>query len=240
MKTLFLFFGLLLTLSTFAQFEKITGNGNLKKEDRKVGTFNAIASSGSWNIKISYGNSETIQVEGDENILPYLITEVKDGQLQIKQKKLVNFRTKNNLVVYVSLTKLTSLSLSGSGNVNGDGAFTNGGKTDIRVAGSGNVDLSFDHFNEISIALSGSGNVKLKASNSSNNIDAKLSGSGNIDCSNVPCNDAFASISGSGNIKFYAKKLIDARVAGSGRVYYKGDATNINIHSTNKGSVVKM
>ncbi len=66
------------------------------------------------------------------------------------------------MVVYVSMTKINTLQLSGSGNINGDGAFSNSGKTEIAVSGSGNIKLDFDSFNELDLALSGSGNIDLK------------------------------------------------------------------------------
>ena len=238
MKTLLFSFFALITLSSHSQWRSITGNGNVTKETREVSNFTGVSLSGNMNVQLAYGASNSITVEGDENLLSYIETKVEDGNLVIKSKDKVGFKTKNKLIIYVSLTKLTELRVSGSGNISGTGDFSNDGKTNISVSGSGNINIGINSFNETKIAISGSGNVTLKGS-STNNIDATVSGSGNIDCSNFSCNDVFAHVSGSGNIKVFANKSIDARVSGSGNIYYKGSATNINLKSSGSGKIIK-
>ena len=233
--TLFTF----ISICSFAQWEKITGNGNMKKETREVSGFTGIALSGNMNVQLSYGTSNTISVEGDENVLPYIETKVEDGVLQVRTKNKTSLNTRNKLMVYVSLTKLTVLKVSGSGNITGDGDFSNDGKTNIALSGSGNINVGMNSFNETAIAISGSGNVTLKGK-STNNIEAAISGSGNIDCSDVACNDVSAHVSGSGNIKVFANKSIDAKVSGSGSIYYKGSATNISLKSSGSGKIIKV
>lgn len=229
---------MLISAGSFAQWETITGNGNVKKETRQVSGFQGVALSGSMNVELSYGSSNTITVEGDENILPYIETKVEDGVLEIKTKNRTGFKTRNKLIVYVSLTKLTEIRVSGSGNITGNGDFSNDGKTVVSVSGSGDINVGMNSFNEMRINVSGSGNVTLKGK-STNNIDATISGSGNIDCSEIQCNDVFAHVSGSGNIKVYANKSIDAKVSGSGNIYYKGSATSLNIKSSGSGKIIK-
>ena len=238
MKKLLLLLFTSITVCSFAQWETITGNGNVKKETRDVTGFTGVALSGNMNVQLAYGTSNTITVEGDENLLPYIETKVQDGVLQVKTKNRTGLKTRSKLMVYVSLTKVTELRVSGSGNITGNGDFSNDGKTNIAVSGSGNINVGMNSFNETKIAVSGSGNVTLKG-NSTNNIDATISGSGNIDCGDVACNDVFAHVSGSGNIKVYANRSIDAKVSGSGNIYYKGSATNINLKSSGSGKIIK-
>lgn len=236
-KLLFALFALI-TFSSYSQWQTITGNGNVKKETREVSGFTGVSLSGNMNVQLAYGTSNNITVEGDENLLPYIETKVEGCKLVVKSKDKVGLKSRNKLMVYVSLTKLTELRVSGSGNISGTGDFTNDGKTNISVSGSGNINVGMNSFNETKIAVSGSGNVTLKGK-STNNIDATISGSGNIDCSNVVCNDVFAHVSGSGNIRVFANKSIDARVSGSGNIYYKGSASNINLKSSGSGKIIK-
>lgn len=233
--TLFTF----ISVCSFAQWGKVTGNGNMKKETREVSGFTGVALSGNMNVELSYGTSNHITVEGDENVLPFIETKVEDGVLQVRTKNKTSLNTRNKLMVYVSLTKLTELKVSGSGNITGNGDFSNDGKTNIALSGSGNINVGMNSFNETAIAISGSGNVTLKGK-STNKIEAAISGSGNIDCSDIVCNDVSAHVSGSGNIKVFANKSIDAKVSGSGSIYYKGSATNINLKSSGSGKIIKV
>ena len=238
MKKLLLALFVLTSICVFAQQEKISGNGNLKKETRETSNFTGLLVSGNVSVDLSYGDSKSIVVEGDENILPYIETTVENGNLVIKTKDKVNVRTKNKLTVHVSMKKIERLRMSGSGNITGNGDFSNDSKTEIGVSGSGSINLAMNSFNETKINISGSGNVTLKGK-STNNINAAISGSGNIDCADVSCDDVNARVSGSGNIKVYANKSIDAKVSGSGNIYYKGAATNINLKSSGSGKIIK-
>ena len=240
MKNLLIALLTLISLNAFTQrWETIKGNGVIKKETREVSDYTSLLSKGSMNVQISYGNSNNIVVEADENLLPYIETTVEDGKLTIKSKKNVNLKSTSKMTVYVSMTKLNSLQLSGSGNINGEGAFSNPGKTDIGISGSGNIKLGFASFGDLELALSGSGNMDLKGT-ATNNINAAVSGSGNIECSDISSNDVDAKISGSGNIKVYANRSIDAKISGSGNLFYKGNASNISSKIAGSGKIVKM
>ena len=240
MKKLLIAIFALISLNSFCQlWETIKGNGQIKKETHQVSAYTSLLSKGSMNVQIAYGNSNNVVVEADENLLPYIETNVEDGKLIIKAKKNVNLKSTSKMVVYVSMTKINSLQLNGSGNINGEGAFSNPDKTDIGISGSGNIKLSFDSFGDLDLSLSGSGNMDLK-STATNNISAAVSGSGNIECSDISSNDVDAKISGSGNIKVYANKSIDAKISGSGNVYYKGSASNISSKIAGSGKVLKM
>ncbi|MEO8568469.1 MAG: head GIN domain-containing protein [Ginsengibacter sp.] len=240
MKKLLIALFVFLSFHSFAQrWETIKGNGQMKKETREAGNYTALASQGSMDVTIAYGNSNSIVVEADENLLPYIETSVENGKLTIKSKKGVNLKSSSKMLVHVSMTKINSLQQSGSGNIDGSGAFTSDGKTDIGVSGSGNLKLDFDSFKDLDLSVSGSGNVDLKSGNT-NNLSVKVSGSGNIDCSTVSSKDVDAKISGSGNIKVYASNSIDAKISGSGNVFYKGGAQNISSKVAGSGKVMKM
>lgn len=237
-KTLFLFF-VLYSCVSYGQWpwEKIDGNGHIIKETRKVSGYTGVSSSGSWDVMIAYGESDAIQVEGDENLLPYIETTVKDGQLEIRSRKNANLRSKKKITVYVSLTRMTAIHLSGSGDIMGEGKFENPGTTVFRVSGSGSIRINLHKIGKAEIGVSGSGNVRVSGSAAS--VSARISGSGNADCSSLICDDAHAQISGSGNIKLNANKSVEAQISGSGNVTYTGAASDIKKHVSGSGRVVK-
>lgn len=239
MKKLLVVLSAFISINTFAQkWETIKGDGNVKKETREVNNFTELASQGPMEVKIAYGNSDKITVEADENLLPYIETNVENGKLMIKSKKNVNLRSTSKMMVYVSMTKINVLHLSGSGNISGSGSFTNDDKTSMAVSGSGNLSLKFDTFKNLDVSVSGSGNINL--SGNANSVAAHVSGSGNIDCSSIKSNDVDVKLSGSGNIKVYADNSIDAIISGSGNVFYKGNAEKINSKVAGSGKVLKM
>ncbi len=240
MKKLIVIALLAFTLPAMAQWgswEKVEGNGKLTRQTRDVGNFHAISSAGSWDVMIAYGESNSIQVEGDENLLQYIETKVEGEKLVIRTRN-VNLRTRNKITVYVSVTQLTSVSLSGSGDIIGDGKFSNDGEGVFKVSGSGSIRISFDKYRSVDTHISGSGDIRL--SGSAGSLTAQISGSGSIDCVDLIADDVTANISGSGNIKAYANKSIEARVSGSGSVRYKGAAKDVSIRRAGSGRISKI
>jgi putative autotransporter adhesin-like protein len=240
MKKLMISLFMLISIGSFAQpWKNISGDGNVKKETRSVSGFTSLSTHGAIDVQISYGNSNTIEVQADENLLQYIETTVEDGKLTIKSQKNVNLKTRSKIVVSVSMTKINGLQLSGSGNINGTGDFTADDKTNIMVSGSGNIKLSSGNFKEMGLSISGSGNIDLN-NGTADNITLSISGSGNIDCSGITSNNVDAKISGSGNVRVNANKSIDAIISGSGNVYYKGTATNITTKIAGSGKAIKI
>lgn len=240
MKQLMILLFALISINAAAQpWETVKGNGQAKTETRQVNAFTSLSSGGAINVEITYGNSNSISIEADENLLTYIETTVDNGKLTIKSSKNKNLKSKSDITVRVSMTKITGFQQSGSGNISGEGAFTNDGETDFSISGSGNLKLGFNSFGDLDLSVSGSGNINLKG-NSTNKLEAKISGSGNIDCLKMAANDVDVKISGSGNVKVNAKNSIDAKIAGSGSVFYKGEATDIKSKVVGSGRVVKI
>lgn len=218
-------------------WEKIEGNGQIKKETRNTGTYMSVSSNGFWDINLVFGESGTIVLEGDENLLPYIETIVEDGNLKIKMKQKLNIRTKNRIKVTVPLKIMTGIALSGSGNIRGEGKFYNEGKTRVWLSGSGKIDIQFQKAGSIEAGISGSGGIRL--SGMAQTVDARVSGSGNADLSKLKAEEATAHISGSGDIELNASKTIDARISGSGNVSYSGSAEEVRKHLSGSGKLIK-
>lgn len=210
----------------------------MKKENRTVSAFTAIATAGSFDVDISYGNSNSITIEAEENLLPYLETTVEGNELRVGFRKGTNIRTTKRMKVTVSMTKMTGIKVAGSGNVEGSGDFSNDGTTQISVSGSGDVKLDFGRFEALDVKISGSGNMKLKGRETSK-ITAAVSGSGNIDAYDVTANEVTAKVSGSGNVNVTANRSVDASISGSGNVNYKGGASEIKQKTSGSGKVRK-
>jgi len=240
MKKLLFLLLMFTTTGLLAQpWQSVTGNGNLKKENRSVSPFNSLGSYGAFDVKIAYGNPGNIQVEADENLLPYIETNVENGKLEIRTKNHVSLKSKSKIVVFVSMTKINTLQLNGSGNIDGNGAFTSDGQTKLMLSGSGNIYLTRGSYDNLALAISGSGNMVIK-DGTADNISVEVSGSGNADCSAVTANHADVKISGSGNARVNVNKSMTATISGSGNVYYKGNATDISTKSVGSGKAIKI
>jgi hypothetical protein len=175
-------------------------------------------------------------VSAQRNILDVLETYVSNNKLVIKYRNNVNVRSHLPVTITLSAPDISSIFLSGSGNLETTGSFTPA-NLDLAVSGSGNIHMQQVHTGNIEAFVSGSGSIH---ANNGTTIEQKItiSGSGNIDLSNVSAKKVSTITSGSGNIKLYATDWLNVKISGSGNVYYRGNPS-INTSISGSGSVIR-
>ena len=227
-------FTVVLFLSIGAGYaQKVKGNGKTIEKTRNVGNFEGIGVSGSFDVFLVKGKEGRLDIRVEENLEPYLITEVKDGSLKIKWKKGVNIKTTNTTVVTVHFESVNALALAGSGDIIAKDEII-ADNLGLAIAGSGDIKLS-TKAGKIGAAISGSGDMEL--SGKSNHFEAKVAGSGDIDASDLVAEKADLKISGSGSIETNVQKEIVARVSGSGDIRYKGNPEIEDTKVSGSGSI---
>ena len=235
----FLTAGALLLLSALLLFNScdlaaIRGNGDLVKENRDEKDFNGIDAFISGKVVLHQGSSFKIEVQVEENLLPYLKTEVEAGKLNIYFSHSV--RDVDNLVVTVTMPELTSVELSGSADLVANDAFA-GQLIDMNVSGSGRIQMNHLDYNKVSVDVSGSGHIDLGGE--AIVLDASVSGSGQVDALDCPVKNAEANISGSGLVKLYVTDRLNAEISGSGDILYAGNPV-VDADISGSGSVRKI
>ncbi|MCI2229682.1 DUF2807 domain-containing protein [Polaribacter sp. MSW13] len=220
--------------NSWGSSKKIKGNGKIVTVNRTTSDYNGVGVGGSFDVILIKGKEGKITIEGEKNIIPYIITEVKGSTLQIKYKKNINVRTTKKLTITVAYNSLDKISLGGSGNIINKGVIKS---NDLKVSlgGSGNITLNID-VDEVKSSIGGSGNIKLTGN--SNELDCSIAGSGSVKAYGLKTNELDATIAGSGSISTTVKSKINAKVVGSGSIYYKGNPKHINTKSVGSGDVI--
>lgn len=217
--------------------EKIKGNGIQKTENRSTAEYDEIKLLGFFDVNLVAGKEGEISVQAEENLLQYIKVEVEGNVLKIYQEKDKNLQPShgNKILLTVPFNKISSVSLSGSGDVNTKNQI----KTDkflASLSGSGDLKIDVDAI-EVETKLSGSGEVRLKGK--SDKFNAKISGSGDISANDLISKDVEAVISGSGNIKVNCSGSLNSRISGSGDIIYKSEPTSKDTKISGSGSVKK-
>jgi hypothetical protein len=224
-RKLFFFALLVATVTTSCNYifrKTVHGNGNLKTEERNATNTDKIKSLGNFDIDIVQGSPSAVKVEADENLMPYIITENKDGRLVIRAREGYNLSSDNKIKVTVTTDRLDEIEVDGSGDVNGDGKFTGADHLKISIAGSGNVTLNINT-PEIACSIAGTGNITLSGETKNSKIE--IAGVGNYKAEDLMSENVEVHIAGSGNARVYAENNLSVDIAGSGDVYYKGNAS---------------
>lgn len=224
---------MLLGAFTLVSCNSISGNGNLKTETRSISDIHGVRTSGSIDIEIKAGSSYSVIVEDDENLLPYIITEVNDGVVDIHYKDNYSINSDHAKVTVIapSLDKITT---SGSGNINGVGTIRSSSGIEFNLSGSGDIDADVDA-PSVKVTGSGSGDIKLRGR--TKDFDCRVSGSGDINCAGLQSENTSIKISGSGDAHVFASVSLKASTSGSGDVYYSGNPQTPEIHTSGSGTV---
>ncbi|MBS1682119.1 MAG: DUF2807 domain-containing protein [Bacteroidetes bacterium] len=193
------------------------------KETRKVSSFTKIAYRVPGKLILKQGSPESVVLEGDKELLEKIETEVENGKLVIGREgkgwmdwSWREWRDDNKITAYVTVTNLEALSVSGSGDMVGQGKFSTG-DLDLKVSGSGSADIEIDAKGTVNADVSGSGDMNVKGA--CQNFDSDVSGSGKVNAQVAVSGKADVSISGSGKIMASGTASeIKARISGSGKV----------------------
>lgn len=222
MKSFLVLFFLSLSLAVSAQSqETVSGNGKIKKEKRNAsGTFDEIQVSGRYKVLFKQGSTTSIEVEADENLLPYIETVVEGDELKLHAKKGFNVKPTATIIVYITLPKLSSIQSSGSSSFSGDGALK-GDKLELELSGKAEVDLSLN-YSDLELNVSGSGLVKLAGSVTK--VEVNISGSAEFAAPELKTQNMEVNISGNGNAHVNVEKKLEIAISGNGKVKYKGAA----------------
>lgn len=213
-------------------FPCVKSSGSIIEELRPVGDINSIDLSMHANVFVHDGDENTIKIIAPVNLLDYIDTRQKGNKLVIETSRCIRSRS-DEISVYVPAKALTSLRISGSGNIYVAKPYDTK-SVDLHIAGSGNIHFS-GTMESISSTITGSGNIII--SGLCNKHSIQISGSGQIKSYDLDALVTDVRISGSGSANVLVRDHLDARISGSGNVFYKGNPS-VSVNVSGSGKVI--
>lgn len=187
----------------------ITGSGKRELQKREVAPFTSITTEGAFAIEVTCQKNLALEVEGDDNILDFVTSEVSNNVLRLKNSK--NYSVNEPVKFKISVPNLEALSVSGAGK--------------IEIKGMNNEKFEIDSSGAPSISVSGTTKV----------IDIDTSGAGKIDTHNLHASRGIVDSKGVSRIDLDVAEQLDVTVSGPSVVFYKGDpVVNKTVHGPGK------
>jgi len=188
---------------------EIKGSGKRVVQKRNVTPFTSISSEGAFSIEVTCQKDLGLEVEGDDNLLAMVETEVSNNVLRLRSTK--NYSSSEPVKFRISVPNIEGLTVEGAGSI--DVKNLNNDKFEIDAEGAP--------------AISVSGKTKL--------IDIDSSGAGKIDTHNLHAARGVVDSKGVTQIDLDVSDQLDVTVSGPSSVYYKGDPkVNKTIHGPGK------
>ena len=189
------------TTSSGSGATTVVGSGKIVAEPRTVHDFNAVTVSGSSRVIITQGDQESLTISADDNILPYLTSEVKDGRLTLGIKPNTSLRSTQTVVYRLGVKALKDLDLSGN--------------TDVEAA-----KLTADR---LKVTHAGNGTTTIAGTVAHQEIN--LSGNTNFNGKNLVGKEAVVDAAGTGRAVVRISDKLDAHASGTTTIEYIGNPT---------------
>ena len=194
--------------------DTIYGSGQLASEFRDVNLFTKVNSEGVFEVNITQGSSQSVEIIADDNVIHKVRTKVINNELRLYLDSDIHSYSNISLKANISAIALSGIRNSGVG--------------DMFVA---NVDRN----GVFSIDNLGTGNIAIDGTAS--NLNIRNEGSGKIFGFDLLVNDCSVHIEGSGDVEVSCTDHLEVDINGSGSVFYKGNPV-INTSVSGSGEVV--
>ncbi len=251
---------LLLTACKMADLQlygrAVRGSGNVIEETRAVNGVSGVNLATIGHLIIEVGDTESLRIEAEDNLLEYLETEVFNGELRIQTQSNLNMRTTQPVNYYLTVTDLDRISIFSSGDI--QAPHLQAERFSITVASSGNLKMGDLKADALDVQIFSSGDVTVGALNA-NTLEINISSSGNLHIAggevktqNITINssgkytaqdlaseEAQVRINSSGSATIRVRNHLNAQLKSSGDLRYFGNPA-VDAMTNSSGDVIQM
>lgn len=211
---------------------QVKGDKNVVRETRDLPRFTKLDAGGAFNVIISNGDKQLVEVETDENLMEKVNTKVKDGTLELSSKGIYN---PTKLSVYLVMEEVEAIYASGACEIESEGALE-AGMLEIRASGASDVTLNVISEN-LRTESSGASTVRLSGKAEFHSIES--SGASSVLATDLITQKTSADASGASSVKVFAEQDVVGEVSGSADIDYNESTSKKEIYkeisvSTNK------
>ncbi|MBN1300312.1 MAG: DUF2807 domain-containing protein [Melioribacteraceae bacterium] len=199
---------LIAILSAFAiiitgcyHWDGIRGSGDMADEYRDIESFDEIEISGAFYLNVLVGESPSLKITGDDNLLKFVRTRVRGNRLIIDTRK--NINTRKEMKIFVTTDYLERIDASGANN--------------IKVRG---IDSE-------SFVINLSGACKAELDGVTDRLSAELSGATKLFAYDLRGEKVKIGCSGASKAEIFAREYLDAEASGVAKIRFYGDPEDI-------------
>ena len=212
------------------------GSGHVVSETRHVSGFDSVFLMTSGDLSIEQGDTESLTIEADDNLLKYLTSDIEGNTLKLSVENFVNLQYVTRIRYHLVVKNLEEVQLFGSGDI--DAPELEADHMRITILGSGSMVLDGLNAADLNVDLSGSGDLDIRGG-TVDIQDITLMGSGSYNADDVESNQADVNVMGSGSVRIWVTDRLNATLMGSGDVEYFGDPS-VDSSSLGSGDVVHL
>ena len=160
-RTIFLVAALLLLAGGCSILEttggRIVGSGTMTSETRPLADVTGFKLGSIGAVQVVIGSDESVVIEGEDNLIPFITTEVSDGILTIGTKDETSLQPTRSLNFTVTVGRVELAEISGAGTLSIEDPEND--RIDLSVPGAGTISVS-GQVDYLTASISGTGTVE--------------------------------------------------------------------------------
>ncbi len=213
--------------------ETVNGSGVTAEETREVSGFDKISFETFGTLEIIQGDVESLVITAEDNLLPYLTTNVNGDTLVIGVERGTGLDTNMPIRYVLTVKNLEEIKLSGAGEVSTSSLQTE--QLVLRTSGAGTYNIKGLTTEKLDVAISGAGSVNVAGT--ATQLSLQISGAGSFNGQDLQTADTEVNISGLGKGTVWVTDSLDVKISGAGSVSYYGEPSNLTKNISGAGFV---
>ena len=202
-------------------------------EVRELKSFNEIEISGPYQVILTQGETESIQISASDDVRNQIITKVEGNELKVYHRGKLN--DAGSITITIQFKQLKEITCNGAVQLL-TGTPMKSEKLDVNLTGASTVTLEVTA-GEVDVDVAGSSNITL--SGKTEKLELEISGSGKVSATGLETKNCDVDITGSGKAAVNTNSMLSVTITGSGAVSYYGEP-QVTRNITGSGTVVKI
>lgn len=210
------------------------GNGKIVTRNfENLPAFNAVSVGHGVQATITHGDTPSVTLEGDENLVAKFDVQVSNGWLKTKLPRNISIRPTKRIHLRVVVKDLQRLSAGGGASVQAD--LLSGDEIQIESSGGARVKAKVSASHAV---FDSSGGARIEVTGATRTTDIDVSGGAQVSASDFTTDSAKVDASGGARAEIRAARSIDVDSSGGARVNVSGNPAERRIESSGGARVV--
>jgi hypothetical protein len=172
--------------------QTIQGSGRILTEQRRVRNFDRVYLTSFGDLFITQGEQESLTVKADDNLMPYIETQVENGTLRLN-----NPVPNGSVEFHLSVKEITGLGATGVGDIHWTSLDLD--HLEFVISGVGDIGGWSLDTDRLEISIDGAGDVNVN-SLTADELVIYSAGAGEIDIGSLTAEELVAYLSGAGDV----------------------------------------
>ena len=200
----------------------VRGSGNVVEESREVSDISGVNLATIGDLTIAVGDTESLRIEAEDNLMEYFETTVRNGKLRIEIQDNIKLETTKPVRYYLTVTGLDTIEISSAGNI--EAPDLEAEEFSITISSAGDLEMGELNADTLEIDIGSTGNLDI-AGGKVKSQDISIGSTGNYTAQGLASDEADVRLSSTGSATIWVRDNLKANLSSSGDVRYRGDPT---------------